>query len=310
MERYNEIVLEPPKGHTFVVSQEGSGELRIQFIPTVASIPTVAIIPTVATEYSGDYTNPPIPEGWEYVVGTNEDGFTIQDSKGNQFVWVPVGFLNPNGTLDGYSCQYNFGRRNYRNDDFSSDGFNEEMNCELRKQWESVKKYGGFYISRYNISRINGEAKSVKGAMPWTNINWYDAMEAAKAFGDGVSVKSHLPFGAEYDSVLEWFMKSGKRTQKDVADNSTQWGNFFNSRNATKGVAETGMREAWSTNRIYDFAGNVEEWTQERYKSSYPVLRGGYYDRYGYSCPVAYRSYTFPDDAFKQFGFRAALYIA
>lgn len=131
MKRSKRIVLEAPDGYTFGVSEEDSGELKIK------------LIPTVATEYSGNYTDPPIPEGWEYVEGDWNNGFTIQDSKGNQFVWVPVDFLDPNGTLDGSSCSEKFGRRNYQDDEFSDDGFNEELEGELRKQWQSVQKYGG-----------------------------------------------------------------------------------------------------------------------------------------------------------------------
>ena len=55
MKRSKRIVLEAPDGYTFGVSEEDSGELKIK------------LIPTVATEYSENYTDPPIPEGWEYV---------------------------------------------------------------------------------------------------------------------------------------------------------------------------------------------------------------------------------------------------
>ena len=299
MKRSKRIVLEAPDSYTFGVSEEDSGELKIK------------LIPTVATEYSGNYTDPPIPEGWEYVEGDWNNGFTIQDSKGNQFVWVPVGFLDANGTLDGTNFSEKFGRRNYQDDEFSDGEFNEELEEELRKQWESVQKYGGFYISRYNISRSwTGEAKSVKGAMPWTNINWFDAMEAAKTFGDGVSVKSHLPYGAEYDSALEWFIKSKARTTDEIASDSTQWGNFWNTKDSPRKVVKTGRCKEWSTNGIYDLAGNVDEWTQEKNKSSYRVIRGGIYDYNGEYSPVAYRNYNYPDYYYSVTGFRATLFLA
>ena len=300
MKRSKKIVLEAPEGYTFGVSEEDSGELKIK------------LIPTVATEYSGNYTNPPIPEGWEHVEGEWNNGFVIQDSKGNQFVWIPVGFLDANGTLDGTNFFEKFGRRNYQDDEFSDDEFNEEMGEELHKQWESVQKYGGFYISRYNISRgKTGEAKSVKGAMPWTSINWFDAIEAAKTFGDGVSVKSHLPYGAEYDSVLEWFIKSKARTTEKIAIDSTEWGNFCrNIRNAQRKVAKTGKHEEWSTNNICDLAGNVDEWTQEQYESSNRVVRGGNYDVFGDDYPVSYRCYHYPNNYYYDTGFRATLFLA
>ena len=211
--RYNKLVFESEKGITSEVSAGTSGELIIRAMNIVT-----------ANVYSERYVNPPIPKGWQHVEGKWNNGFVIADHKKNQFVWVPVGFLDANGTLDGTNFFEKFGRRNYRGDEFSDGEFNEELDDELRTQWESVKKYGGFYISRYNISKNKqtGEAQSVKGEMPWVSINWNDSMRAAKTFGDGVSVTSHLPFGAEYDSTLEWFIKSGARTEAEIARNSTQ----------------------------------------------------------------------------------------
>ena len=298
MKRAKKNVLEAPEGYTFGVSEEDSGELKIK------------LIPTVVTEYSGNYTHPPIPEGWEHVEGEWNNGFVIQDSKGNQFVWIPVGFLDANGTLDGTNFSEKFGRRNYQDDEFSDDEFNEEMGEELHKQWESVQKYGGFYISRYNISRSEtGEAKSVKEVMPWTNINWFDAMEAAKTFGDGVFVTSHLPFGAEYDSVLEWFIKSQARTTDEIASDSTKWGNFRNTRNAQHKVVKTGTCEEWSTNNIFDLAGNIDEWTQEKNESSDRVFRGGSYFNSGSNYPVAFRLCSNPGIYYDCTGFRATLFL-
>lgn len=299
MERYKKIVLEAPEGNAFVVSQEDSGELRIK------------LIPTTVTKY-GDYTNPPIPEGWEHVEGEWNNGFVIQDSKENQFTWVPVGFLDSNGTIDGINFSEKFGRRNYHNDDFSDDGFNEKMEIELHKQWKSVKKYGGFYISRYNISKNKqtGKAQSVKGEMPLRNIDWNNSMKVAKTFGDGVSVTSHLPFGAEYDSTLEWFLKSGARTEEEIESDSTEWGNFCNTQDSPLEVVKTGTRDEWSTNHICDLAGNVDEWTQEQNKTSRRVIRGGDYQDHGLGCPVAWRFYDSPDACYGGTGFRAVLYIA
>ncbi len=80
------------------------------------------------------------------------------------------------------------------------------VNC--LEQFESVKKYGGFYISRYNISKSSaGKPQSVKGVMPWVNINFDDAKKVASTIEDNEAVKSHLTFGAEYDSVLNGLSK-------------------------------------------------------------------------------------------------------
>lgn len=121
--------------------------------------------------------------------------------------------------------------------------------------------------------------------------------------------KSHLTFGAEYDSVLEWFIKSEVKTFAEIAEDSTEWGNYHNEKNSPKKIVKTGNREKWCANNIYDFAGNVGEWTQEQNKSSNRVIRGGRSDYAGNSHPVACRCCFIPYDDYYYTGFRATLYI-
>ena len=231
MKRYEKFVLEAEKGITFEVSEGTSGELIIR-----------ALNIATANVYSTNYVNPPIPEGYKHVCGEWNNGFVIERcSDGSQFVWIPVGSLDSNGTLDGKDFSEKFGRRNYMDDEFSDDEFNEALNDELL---ESVKRYGGFYISRYNISKSSeGKPQSVKGVMPWVNINFDDAKKVASTIEDNEVVKSHLTFGAEYDSVLEWFIKTEVKTLAEIAEDSTEWGNHWNTENSPRKVVETGSRE-------------------------------------------------------------------
>ena len=271
MKRYEKFVFEAEKGISFEVSEGTSGELIIRALNIAATVKV----------YSTNYVNPPIPEGYKHICGEWNNGFVIERcSDGSQFVWVPVGSLDSNGTLDGVSFNEKFGRRNYQNDEFSKKEFHETLTNELKLQFKSVKKYGGFYISRYHISKSSkGKPQSVKGVMPWVDISFNQAKKVASTIEDSETVKSHLTYGAEYDSVLEWFINSNVRTCSEIAENSTNWGNHWNTENPPRRVVEIGSREKWCTNNIYDFAGNVNEWTQEEKGSSYRVIRGGgYYD--------------------------------
>ena len=300
MKRYEKFVLEAEKGITFEVSEGTSEELIIRALNIATS-----------DDCSENYADPPIPEGYKHVCGEWNNGFVIERcSDGSQFVWIPVGSLDSNGTLDGEHFSEKFGRRNYMNNEFSDDEFNEALNDELLEQLESVKKYGGFYISRYNISKSSeGKPQSVKGIMPWVNTNFDDAKKIASTIEDNGAVKSHLTFGAEYYSVLEWFIKTEVKTLAEIAEDSTEWGNHWNTENSPKKVVETGTREEWCANNIYDFAGNVDEWTQEQNKSSYRVIRGGCCNDCGDDYPVAYRNFNNPNNGYFSTGFRATLWI-
>ena len=313
MKRYEKFVLEAEKGIAFKVSEGTSGELIIR-----------ALNIAIANVYSTNYVNPPIPEGYKHVCGEWNNGFVIERcSDGSQFVWIPVESLDSNGTLDGKHFSEKFGRRKYGNCEFDdyNDAFTDEQIRQLNLVKSRVKKYGGFYISRYNISKSSeGKPQSVKGVMPWVNVTWLKAKEIASTIEDNEAVKSHLTYGAEYDSVLEWFIETEVKTLAEIAEDSTEWGNYWNTENSPRKVVETGSREEWCANNIYDFAGNVNELTQERkpikdYILKYiievfSIIRGGCSYTYGRNYPVAYREhYKAAYDYDSNTGFRAVLYI-
>lgn len=255
--------------------------------------------------YLYNCANPPIPEGYKHVSGKWYSGFVIErDSDGSQFVWIPVDSLDPDGTLDGKHFLFKFGRRNYRRNEFSDSRYNEVLNEELLEQLISVKKYGGFYISRYNISKSSaGKPQSVKGVIPWIEITFNEANEIASTIENNETVKSHLPFGAEYDSVLAWFIKSRARYEWKITEDSSDWGNYSGK------LLETGSCEKYCSNNIYDFAGNVSEWTQEQEGSSRRVIRGASYRGHGKYDNVSYRDGWGDNMILIDVGFRAALYI-
>lgn len=299
MWRFEKCAIEEKKGSALESSMEAVRRLIIR-TSNIAKTNT----------YSENYVNPPILEGYKHICGEWHNGFTIERcSDASKFVWIPVGSLEPNGTLDGENFSEKFGRRNYQNDVFASYAFNEPLNAELLEQLKSVKKYGGFYITSHNISESSeGKPQSVKGAMPWVSVNFYEAKEIASNIEDNKAVKSHLTFGAEYDSVLAWIIKSGAKTFGEVVWDSTEWGNYYNT-DFLREIAKTGSKEKYSANNIYDMAGNLKEWTQEQYGDIYRVKRGGSYFKDGDVYPVAYRSFDDTCGFSDSTGFRAALYI-
>lgn len=299
MKRYEEFVLEAEKGISFETEEGKNGELIIK-----------AMHKEKDDNYSENYKNPPILDGFEHVLGEWHNGFVISKrSNGNEYVWIPVGYLNSNGTLDGKEFNRKFGIRNYLNQPMESQ-FYEPLTTKLAFQSDSVKKYGGFYLSSNLISKgYDGKPRSVKGEYPWVNVNYFQAYQIASMLEESEMVNSHLIFGSEKDSVIEWFIKSNARTLHEVIEDSTNWGNYWNSKNSTKIIEKTGSNEKYCTNNIYDFTGNVLEWTQEKGLDGKRVIRGGSCIHYGSSFPANSRRYTDPRKIYKNAGFRAALYI-
>ena len=299
------------------------------------------------TTYSGNYQNPPIPKGYIYIEGLWNDGLIIErTSDGSRFVWIPVGSLKPNGCLDekGNVFNHKFGKRDfYQNDPSSFDAFfqfdddflifnNEKVRRDdymlyhfssnftveersvLLEQIESVKKYGGFYISCFNISLSQTkELQSKKGYKPITGYRYSKIKRLCANFEKNDEVSSHLTFGCEYDSILEWLLETNSKTYDEIFIDSRGWGNYLTDNSFyqkyeiaknkpdflfnydfTKYIKKCGSNEDWYANGIYDLAGNVSEMTQERLSrfNPNPVIRGGDCGcgDYGYSLyPVACR---------------------
>lgn len=146
--------------------------------------------------YSENHEKTPIPKGYRHTEGERYNGFAIErECEGSQFVWVPVGYLDNNGTLDSVSFSEKFGRRNFfRNKSFGNQ-FIEPLVGTLSLQFESVKKYGGVYISRYCMSKNKktGKVQSVKGEKPLLYISFNNTMKFAMAFESKNTLMSHLP---------------------------------------------------------------------------------------------------------------------
>lgn len=292
----NKIVLKAAEGITFRCREE-DGTLVIEAIHEVKKD---------TSEYN--YKNPIIPQGFTYLKSEWNNGFTIRnEADGSDFVWIPVGCLKEDGTLDGKNFNQSFGRRNFRGEKFSKENFHEEVDLQML---ESVKKYGGYYISAYLASAQNGKLVFKKGNMPWVNINQPEAKEVAENYANKNSdFVTCLPSGAVYDTIFKWLIETEEKTFDEVVKDSTNWGNYWNAKKSSRKDTATGSRENCSACNIYDLAGNCDEWSTEQYDSSCFVLRGGNYGDAGFLWPAAGRYYNNPDGESYYTSFRAVLYV-
>ena len=251
----------------------------------------------------------PIPKGFTYVTGTKETGTVIKDSIDNEFVWIPA-------TEASYVKDLTF-PNNYTptGDDTLPSGIADESS--------DVKKYGGFYIGRYEAgipigdtapSNKTGKPVSKQGAIVWTDINYANAKASAESMISNDYVQTGLLTGKAWDRTCHWIEDYIKTLNANSSlTNSTYYGNYNNSQSpanvtgyGSKQVA--GFSDKWSVKNIYDLAGNVWEWTAEA--GSFPrIIRGGRYYLNGDVYPVSYRNNVVPSYTNDGIGFRSRLYI-
>ena len=176
---------------------------------------------------------------------------------------------------------------------------------EYKAMIESVSKYGGFYIGRYELSGTVTEPTEKPGKT-LTKTDWYNLYNACRSSKLQASdkVKTQMIWGCQWDVTMNWLISSGAKTSDEVNKDSSSWGNYKDStENAKVTVTEedgtttnkygskqnTGYSEYWKANNIYDLAGNCFEWTQEAGYTHYRAVRGGNYSYSGSSNPGSNR---------------------
>ena len=207
-------------------------------------------------------TKPYLPTGFTQVSGTTlKNGLTIQDSTGNQYVWIevpmteevyPTAGLNiTEFTTDEYTAieadlhtYTNYYRNGTRyKDEYYSDattGLTSEQYTALKQTMlKSVYKNGGFYVGKYETGIESGPKTSgssstepteipviKQNAYPYNYVTCSQAQTLASNMESGNHTSS-LMFGVQWDLVLKYLETKGT-AQADLKTDSTSWGNYSN----------------------------------------------------------------------------------
>ena len=340
-------IIEDTKTEDYTKLDEGIAK---QELPKVAR----NVIATTNSTIDGRipcFYNPVIPEGFK-AIGIEEDktidinakwgeqnaylyGLVIEDKNGNQFVWIPVENMNIFKTTD---WQKNAPKESI---DSTYTEPTKEDEEEYYTMYYKVKKYGGFYVGRYETGDLTAQvprdttrnADSI-GVRKYLNVYNYvpfklstinkkeviGAQELAIKFAEQneyKTVKTSVMYGVQWDSMLRFIVSE----QYNVND-SVKWGNYTTSElNYTDSLGnkylkksgevyliKTGSSEETKAKNIYDVAGNAYEWTMENAGNGVKVVRGGAY-RITIGQLAAAR-YAYNDNtANSDIGFRISFYV-
>ena len=183
---------------------------------------------------------------------------------------------------------------------------------------KSIKKYGGFYIGRYEVGIVgydtevktsntnketewtgysNGKAVVQKDRQVWNYITRDMAKKVAEGmYTDNDAVVSRLCSSYAWDTALQFI--GGDYAVNSEGDNY--------SGNLNKTGENSTQRKG-----IYDMGANVCEWTTEVYSyQSHPCTeRGGHYYSTASDYPAGARDYHSQTHAVGGFGFRSTLFV-
>ena len=175
----------------------------------------------------------PIPKGFIYKEGTKATGVVIEDGSHNEFVWIP-------STESEYVKDFTF--PSYYG--ATSSNTSEETFLSGLDETLDVKKYGGFYIGRYEATIPEGATSPTNttgvptcksGRTVWTDIDYTNSKASAESMytGDASSVQSGLLTGKAWDRTCHW-ISDYKITVNNVEEtisltDSSKYGNYYNS---------------------------------------------------------------------------------
>ena len=294
---------------------------------------------TIFKDVNGEQV--PIPEG--YIVSENSDenivnkGLVISDSRGNEYVWISC-------TVDSSSNKLQYKRTEWGVEKDGTDnsraikdeltlkdidvtysktdtdnGINEEISKEIVAQInaekESIKKYGGYYIGRYEVGKDNKTAVIKAEQEPYVNIKWSKAYELAKGIGGGEGATTYLCSSYSWDTAINFIQNTtGKNYATSIIGFNGNWKSQEVKDSSGKVIKPVNTAQRLNTGlttalcNIYDMGGNVGEFTTELNPgtSETVVLRGG--DNAVYT-PAGYRWDGNSGSASGYYGFRATLFL-
>lgn len=294
---------------------------------------------TIFKDVNGEQV--PIPEG--YIVSENSDenivnkGLVISDSRGNEYVWISC-------TVDSSSNKLQYKRTEWGVEKDGTDnsraikdeltlkdidvtysktdtdnGINEEISKEIVAQInaekESIKKYGGYYIGRYEVGKDNKTAVIKAEQEPYVNIKWSKAYELAKGIGGGEGATTYLCSSYSWDTAINFIQNTtGKNYATSIIGFNGNWKSQEVKDSSGKVIKPVNTAQRLNTGlttalcNIYDMGGNVGEFTTELNPgtSETVVLRGGHNTG---DNPAGYRWDYGSGNAGSSCGFRATLFL-
>lgn len=270
---------------------------------------------------------------------TNNDlntGFTIKDVNQNEWTWVQVPKNVTSSATDDAGIETAL--QNYATDyrlsgwtdtwydvdggtdttkaggmGLSSDRYNELKSAML----QSIKKYGGFYVGKYETGDSTTTAAGLTGRTdasgvtqtavikqdmyPYDYVTCGQAETLAEGLKPSQDKKSSLMFGIQWDLICKYIEEKGIETQTQIGGDSSNFGNFYYSQfTLTSGkycndgwhiveseyfkqgktfvLISTGAYQKYNALNIFDISGNVWEHTLEKNNNGTCAIRGGGYN--------------------------------
>ena len=194
---------------------------------------------------------------------------------------------------------------------------------EFNNMIESIEKYRGFYVGRYETSLkystdtvdgsssiandsnvVQSKANKLSATAENSKTNmWYGLYASQRMYATETNteaVESSMIWGSQYDAMMKW-MDSNYMT---VTSSTVMSGTAKNTSRITGNASYNDQ-----LNKVYDLYGNSYEWTIETYYTNYRTPRGGIYSTTTAFAPSRRFSYNYSAPAYVNLSSRLTLYV-
>lgn len=254
-----------------------------------------------AVKNTAGHKTPVVPQGFTHVTGEWDTGFVIRDGAGNEFVWIPVDWDTVE--LGRYFITYNEGLAKTYYNRYGTDYPYEytETGEYVYDFIDSVAKYGGYYIGRYESS-IEDSAVCVKaGVYPASDMTSLEMEEAAHGMAE------HYGYSGAVTELMNSFAWDTAMVYMTVQHDIDYVSDCYAGNRSGK-LAKTGEYEDDMCMNIADLCSNLFERTTETDAEGRYVDRGKTYDN-DTDFFAGARSVCRDGDADIYTGFRVLMYL-
>ena len=187
----------------------------------------------------------------------------------------------------------------------------------------------GFYLGAYEVTQAQWQAimgnnpSNFKNCdqCPVENVSWEDVQQYIQKLNAKTGQRSRLPTEAEWEYAAGGGASKRTKWAGTGSEGSLSEYAWYSSNSGSK-THPVGEKKPNSLG-LYDMSGNVWEWCEDWYHSSYTgapgdgsawlspagsdrVIRGGSWINYPAFCRVANRNYDSPGNRYNLLGFRLA----
>ena len=148
----------------------------------------------------------------------------------------------------------------------AAEAFKSQLQEEFDEMAESVEKYKGFYVGRYETTGTVMLPTVQKGKTVLASTTWYQHYKILKdMYKLNGNVASGMIWGCQYDQIMLWMQDIDNPHVEGAKyiTNSTGMGNHTVASGGTGVPGSSGSSENYRVKNIYDLAGNLWDMTLE-----------------------------------------------